>query len=292
MNNTRYDYSPIIRREPLRWPNGARVAVWVIPNIEHFHAGPPRHRPTAGSTSQVPDVYNMAWRDYGLRVGIWRQMAMLDKYGIRATVALNAEVCDHYPVVVEEGLKRGWEYMGHGLTNSQGMYGLPEDEERAVVQGTVERIAPVYRPAAARLARPGPGRDGAHAGTPDRGRTSSTSAIGAPTTSHFRCTWRRPADGDAVHVGAERHPEFSAVHHTGQQFYETSATSSTCSYADGEATGRVMAIALHPMITGQPHRAKYLDQALGYVTGHRHVWLATGSRSSMPIWAKRAGCGT
>src|SRR5581483_10189402 len=112
MNNTRYEYSPIIRREPLRWPNGARVAVWVIPNIEHFHADRPGTALRPGSTSQVPDVYNMAWRDYGLRVGIWRQMALLDKYGIRATVALNAEVCDHYPVVVEEGLKRGWEYMG------------------------------------------------------------------------------------------------------------------------------------------------------------------------------------
>ena len=32
----RFDFSPIVDRPPLRWPNGARVAVWVIPNIEHF----------------------------------------------------------------------------------------------------------------------------------------------------------------------------------------------------------------------------------------------------------------
>ena len=33
----RFNYSPIVNRKKLRFPNGARVAVWVIPNIEHFH---------------------------------------------------------------------------------------------------------------------------------------------------------------------------------------------------------------------------------------------------------------
>ncbi len=37
MQHERFSYSPIVDRKPLRFPNGARVAVWVIPNIEHFH---------------------------------------------------------------------------------------------------------------------------------------------------------------------------------------------------------------------------------------------------------------
>ena len=86
-------------------------------------------------------------------------------------------------------------------------------------------------------------------------------------------------------------PNFLQLHHTGQQFYETIRDQFDVLYADGEATGRVMAISLHPMITGQPHRAKYLDQALAYVTVHRHVWLATGPRYSTPTWARRVGCG-
>jgi peptidoglycan/xylan/chitin deacetylase (PgdA/CDA1 family) len=277
MNHTRYDYSPIIHREPLRWPNGARVAVWVIPNIEHFHADRPGTALRPGSTTQVPDVYNMAWRDYGLRVGLWRQMAMLDKYGIRATVALNAEVCDHYPVVVEEGLKRGWEYMGHGLTNSQGMYGLPEDEERAVVQGTVDRIAQ------ATGQRPrgwlGPGL----------AETARTPELLVAAGVEYVGDWCADDQPFPLKVESGRLtampytlelndiPNFLHLHHTGQQFYETIRDQFDVLYADGETTGRVMAIALHPMITGQPHRAKYLDQALAYVTGHRHVWLATGS---------------
>ena len=37
MQTDRYDYSPIIRRRPFRWPKGARVALMVAPNIEFFH---------------------------------------------------------------------------------------------------------------------------------------------------------------------------------------------------------------------------------------------------------------
>ena len=31
-----FPYSPIIHRPRLKWPNGAHVALWVIPNIEYF----------------------------------------------------------------------------------------------------------------------------------------------------------------------------------------------------------------------------------------------------------------
>jgi len=37
MESHRYDYLPIIRRRELKWPKGARIALWVGPNIECFH---------------------------------------------------------------------------------------------------------------------------------------------------------------------------------------------------------------------------------------------------------------
>ena len=46
-------------------------------------------------------------------------------------------------------------------------------------------------------------------------------------------------------------------------------------YADSASSGLVMALALHPFASGQPFRAKYLDQALEYITGHPGVWLTT-----------------
>jgi hypothetical protein len=46
-------------------------------------------------------------------------------------------------------------------------------------------------------------------------------------------------------------------------------------YADSAGSGRVMALALHPFVIGQPFRHKYLDQALEYIANHEGVWLTT-----------------
>ncbi len=36
MEPHRFNYSPIVDRPKLRWPYGERVAVWVLPNVEHY----------------------------------------------------------------------------------------------------------------------------------------------------------------------------------------------------------------------------------------------------------------
>ena len=140
MENERYDYSPIIAREPIKWPNNARVALWVIPNVEYYLIDAPLASFSRDHGALIPDVRNYGWLDFGNRVGIWRIMAVLDKYGIKATVALNSAICEHYPVVVEEGCKRGWEFMGHGITNSQNLANLSEEEERKFIKTTIRTI--------------------------------------------------------------------------------------------------------------------------------------------------------
>jgi peptidoglycan/xylan/chitin deacetylase (PgdA/CDA1 family) len=47
-------------------------------------------------------------------------------------------------------------------------------------------------------------------------------------------------------------------------------------YREGETVPRVMAIAVHPFVTGQPHRIGALDSALEYICSHAGVWCATG----------------
>src|ERR1044072_4664848 len=115
MQTDRYNYSPIIRRKPFKWPNQARVALMVAPNIEFFHID--KIIPGAPN-SLLPDVTGYALRDYGSRIGVFRMMEVLDRHGIRATVLLNADVCAHHPAIIEEGNRRGWEWLGHGRTNN------------------------------------------------------------------------------------------------------------------------------------------------------------------------------
>ena len=105
-------YVPITRRTKLTWPGGARVALWVNPNIEFFGLddvmpGNLNER-MLREHAKIPNVRNWAVRDYGNRIGIWRIMEVLTRYGIRASAALNSEVCDHHPEIIEEAGRLGW----------------------------------------------------------------------------------------------------------------------------------------------------------------------------------------
>ena len=275
MENPRYDYSPIIDRPPLRWPDGARVALWVIPNVEYFEFDLPAtlFRPPP---REMPDVINYSWRDYGSRVGIWRMMETLDRFGIRATVALNSLVCRYYPRIIEEMLKRDWELMGHGNTNSRGIVGLSEDAERQGIESTIREI----REFTGQTPRGWLG--------PGLGETYNTPDLLAEAGIQYVCDW--VADDQPFPMKVRRGsllampytlelndiPLFIGQNRTGQQYFETIRDQFDVLYREGEENGRVMAISLHPFLIGVPHRARYLEKTLDYICRHSGVWLATG----------------
>src|SRR5438093_1798244 len=137
MQNRRYDYVPIVRRKKITWPKEARIALWVAPNIEFFHFD----MPIRGSGSDdEPDVPGYTLRDYGSRVGVFRIMDVLEQFNIRASVLLNAEVCQQHLPIIEEGNKRQWEWLGHGMTNSISMLDYPVEEERSIIRKVKEII--------------------------------------------------------------------------------------------------------------------------------------------------------
>ena len=119
MENELYSYSPIVDRPRISWPNGARVAFYVGLNIEHFHLDKPSTSIWEGTAHLQPDPLNYGWRDYGVRVGIWRMIEIFDRHGIRPSALLNAEVAERYPQIIEAGKQRGWAWLAHGRTNSE-----------------------------------------------------------------------------------------------------------------------------------------------------------------------------
>lgn len=272
----RYDYSPIVDRPVLRWPNGARVAVWVIPNIEHFQFN--RHATSiAGGGVLNPDVRNYAWRDYGVRVGIWRMMEIMEKHGVRGTVALNSDVCREYPRIIEEGKKLKWEWMGHGTTNSILLNAQPEAEERALIKecvGTITR---------------GVGKAPRGWLSPALSETVHTLDILAEHGIEYVGNWvnddqpypMRVKKGAmfAMPYSQELNdiPALLGLHQSPERFGQMICDQFDVLYEDGAKTGRVMSICLHPFLVGHPHRSKYFAKALAHVTSRQEVWLATGS---------------
>ena len=184
MENSRYDYQPITTRPRLRWPNDARLAVWVSPNIEYFHIDQPIPN---FAMSRVPDVRGYSQRDYGARVGVFRMMEVLDKYGIRASAQLNSEVCTHHREIIEEGVKRDWEWLGHGVTNNMPLTSYPPVDERSVIRQVREEIAAATGKAPRGWLGPALAETFDTPG-PSGGRgLSTTCATGASTTSPSPC---------------------------------------------------------------------------------------------------------
>jgi allantoinase len=285
----RFDYEAIVDRPPLRFPNGARVAVWVVPNLEHYlfdRPGIPLAHATAGL---VPDVLNYAWRDYGMRVGIWRTMDAMDRHGFKGTAALNSQVCERYPRVVQAGNDRGWEWMAHGVNNSTVLSKLAVDEERAFIRRTVSEI---------------------ESGTGKKPRGWLGAALAESNDSldllaeagiEYVADWTNDEQPYPMRVKSGKMtaipysvelndiPAFLDLKQSGETFGRMIRDQFDVLYEDGAKTGRVMAICLHPFITGVPHRAKYLAEALAHVASRKEVWLATGAEIIDWYHMQRAG---
>jgi peptidoglycan/xylan/chitin deacetylase (PgdA/CDA1 family) len=131
--HTRYAYSPIVRRAPFRWPNGARLAIYFALGLEQYSFG-------EGLTEDLvpgiapPDVLNNSWRDYGNRVGAWRILEVFRQKSVPLAILLNSALCEHAPELVNACGAAGCEMIAHGYSNSDTMAGLSEPEESAYLR--------------------------------------------------------------------------------------------------------------------------------------------------------------
>ncbi|SDY16270.1 Peptidoglycan/xylan/chitin deacetylase, PgdA/CDA1 family [Amycolatopsis xylanica] len=267
-----FDYSPITERPPISWPGGARVAVYIGLNVEHFLIDRASTSIWPGTADLVPDALNHGWRDYGARVGIWRTMRSLDRHCIRASVLLNSAVAEHYPQIIAAGLERDWAWLAHGRTNSILQAGMTLDEERAFLTDVVETIT------AATGRRPqgwmGPGLT----------ETFNTPSLLAELGLGYVLDWTNDDQPYALKVPGMLSVPYSVELNdllvfgkgfTGPEFLQLVKDQYEQLSADSEHSGRVMALALHPFVIGQPFRHKYLDQALEYLASRPDVWLTT-----------------
>lgn len=272
VENELFDYSPITERPPISWPGGARVAVYVGLNVEHYLVDRPATSIVPATADLVPDALNYGWRDYGPRVGIWRTIDALDRHGIRASVLLNSAVADHYPQIIRAGLDRNWAWLAHGRTNSILHANMTREEERYFLTDVVDTIA------AATGQRPhgwmGPGLT----------ETFHTPALLAELGLSYVLDWTNDDQPYRLNVPGMISVPYSIELNdlqlfsrgtTGPEFVQIVKDQYEQLHADAEHSGRVMALALHPFVTGQPFRHKYLDQALEYLAAHPDIWLTT-----------------
>ena len=267
-----FPYTPINRRPKITWPDGARIAVWVIPNIEAFALN---ERMPVGQ-GKVPDVMNWSIRDYGARVGVYRIMDVLSKRDIRASVTLNSEVCDAYPEIMEDAMALGWEFLGHNESNTRRLNDIAPETEKQVIHDTLARIEKT-------TGRKPKGWLGS-----GLQETWDTLDYLADEGLTYVADWVNDDQPYLMDVGGRRMvsipysseindlPAFHRYMRSTEEFESMIRRQFDTLYRDGAESGRVMAIALHPFVIGVPHRIWALESGLDYMLGHDKVWFATG----------------
>ena len=278
MDNPGYvTYSPIIDRPKIQWPNNARVAFWTAPNIEFYEYLPPvnKYREPWPRVPH-PDVMHYSARDYGNRAGFWRMLEAFDHYQIRATASINVAVLDHFPEIRDAMVERDWDFMSHGVYNTRYLYGMSEEEERAFYEDTIETIR-------------------RHTGKQLKGMlgpaftaTPNTPTLMAEAGLIYQVDWFFDDQPFPINVpkgklvGVPYHREINDAFllsqtssWEGDHFLRVCKDQFDVLYEEGAESGRVMCLALHPFLVGQPHRIRYLDEALGYILSHEGVWAAT-----------------
>ena len=275
MDSTLVPYSPIMHRPALRWPNGARVALWVVPNIEHYEYQPKFVRVRdPWPRSPHPDVLGYATRDYGNRVGLWRLFEATDALGIPCTVSLSMAVIQHFPAILEAMEKRRWELMSHGIYNTRYHWNFSDAEEMAAMlecrdihrrlTGREQRgwFSPAITNTLETFERAAAAGydytcDLYHDDQPFPVRTRTGNLITVPYTVDLNdvIVWRR---GEEIDQFARQI----------RDYFDTV-------YAEGAEQGRVMCIALHPFWVGQPHRIRGFQRVMEYILSHPGVWCAT-----------------
>jgi allantoinase len=264
----RFDYAPINQRPTIRWPNNARVAFWVAPNMEFFEYTPLR-------SPNQPDIPFYARMDYGNRAGFWRMLDVLNKHGVRACTCLNLEILDHFPEIKQAMMAANWDYMAHGLYNSRPIWGYSEEQEKAYWADFVSHLK--FHTGKKLKGRLGGGG----------GYTVRTDDLMAEAGCTYHTSWI--IDDQPWPLKVRGGEKFIYVPYTGQindagmlsfnreadYFFQMIKDQFDTLYREGAESGRVMCLSLHPHNIGRPNAAKYLDEALKYILGHEGVWLTT-----------------
>jgi allantoinase len=274
----RISYSAIAERPPLKLPGGARLAVWVIVNVEEWDIDQTMPRtvltPPAGG-SPMPDIPNWCWHEYGNRVGFWRMLEVLDKHEIRAVLAVNGTAISAYKPIAKAALERHWEFIGHGYTqrNMQKVENERDD---------IARTSAAIREATGKVPRGwlGPGLT----------ETWNTPDLLAEAGYDYVADW--VLDDQPVVLKTRAKPiinipytqECNDVammliqHHPAREYFQRAMDQFEQLYHDARDSARVMALVVHPYIMGAPHRLKYLRMIFERIRERSDVVFWTGEQ--------------
>jgi peptidoglycan/xylan/chitin deacetylase (PgdA/CDA1 family) len=271
-----YAYAPQPTRPDLRWPGGAKLAVYLLLHIEHTEIAPPpdTHRDPrfrGAFFTGTPDWTTWSYRDYGNRIGAWRILDILDALKLPASVAVNLLAARRHPELVAACAARGFEPVAHGFSASRMITArMTEGEERAHILDARDGLAALW-----------PGATGWFG--QDHGATAQTTRLLREAGFDYGLDWANddepylhasgllavppPAEWDDVHTLWLRR-----VPVTRWPGLVRDALDRLLAERRG---GRVLGLGIHPWMLGAPHRVRYLRESLEDIASRAGVWRTT-----------------
>jgi hypothetical protein len=262
----RLEYEASIDRPPLALPDSGRVAVYLVVNIERWDINRPMPRQVLSApqgAAVIPDLPNWAWHEYGMRVGFWRLKAALDSFNIAPTLAINGAVAAAYPRVTRAARDAGWEFMVHGFHQ---MATHLVGDQREMIRAAIETL------------REAGGHEPVGWLAPGLTETMETPDLLAEAGIRYCADWViddlpamiRTAHGPLLtmpySVELNDIPMMMIQHHRAEELFDRTVAQFDRLYDESEREGaKVMGLAVHPYISGVPHRIGWFEKALGYM---------------------------
>ena len=278
-----YQRIPIVSREPWRWPHDARLALAVMVSFEHYELQPPpgAFMPVnlpGGSSGRAPypDVRAHSQRAYGNRVGAFRVIRTLAAHGITGTAAVDVWTAENCPALVDELQSKGWDIAGHGRAVTQVISSkMTEDEERKYIRSSLGALESVF------------GRKPRGWHGPEYGESTRTPTLLAELGVQHVMDWpndeqpyrMQTAKGSllSLPVAVDLDDVFSYWQRRIAMARWQRAVSEAVDQllADGEESGRMLLLNLHPWMIGQPWRIGFLHDLLTDIRKRTGIWYAT-----------------
>jgi peptidoglycan/xylan/chitin deacetylase (PgdA/CDA1 family) len=251
---------------------------WSIVKYEVWDIGKPMARTLLAAPTGInpmPDVVHWAFHEYGMRVGCWRFFDLFKRLNIQPTLAANARICEDYPRVAEQALKDGWEFMGHAYEQGP----IHKEENQA---GMIARTMDVLQKFTGKkpVGWLGPGLTQTME-TPDLLKAAGLEYIG-DWVYDDEPTVIRTENGPLVTlpytIECNDIPVMIVQHHDSDYLLKLVKDQFDQLYKESADRTKICTLAIHPYISGQPHRIKYLEAIYDYVNKHDGVLHWNGAQ--------------
>jgi peptidoglycan/xylan/chitin deacetylase (PgdA/CDA1 family) len=296
MDHDLYRFRALPQAKPVRWPGGARVALWIAVHMGHFPMDLPMKPFTVLGAGEraYPSYWDYTQRDYGNRVGIYRILKALSARGLRATALMSGVLPERYPPLARDIADAGWEVAAGGLDMGRVHHGgVPEAEERAriaralaILRGAfgAEAIRAWHSPGFSESLRTldllgeagldwvadwGVNDDMPYALATASGRALTSMPLSYDLSDQRMIYQHNLATEDFTTAILAAHAALDA---------EAAAT----------GAGRILCLAVTPWVMGQPHRIRALGALLDALAARGGLWPATGAEI-LDAWRARTG---